>query len=94
MSGKSNTVSEKCGVVRLNAYMVSPNLFPNKGKRWEKSAVNNDIPIKARKGMRNKNKHKSAARPKVFKPFAHKNPEKIKKDTKAKTVGEVSKNAA
>ena len=86
--------SEKCGVVRLNAYMVSPNLFPNRGKRWEKSAVNKDIPIKARKGIRNKNKHKSAARPKVFNPFVHKKPEKIKKVIKAKTVGEVSKKAA
>ena len=94
MRGKSSTASEKCGVVYLNAYMVSPSLFPNKGKRWEKSAVNKDIPSKARKGIRNKNKHKSAARPNVFIPFVHKKAEKIKKDTKAKTVGEVSKNAA
>ena len=94
MRGKSNAVSEKWGVVRLNAYMVSPNFLPNKGKSLEKSAVNKDIPISARKGMRKRNKHKSAARPKVFNPFAHKKPEKTKKEPKANTVGEVSKKAA
>ena len=94
MRGNNNTASEKWGVVRLNAYMVAPNLFSNKGNRWEKSAVNKDIPIKERKGMRNKNKDRSAARPNVFNPFEDKKPEKIKKATKANTVGDVSKKAA
>ena len=82
MSGSSKMASEKWGVVRLNAYMVSPNFLPNKGKRWEKSAANKDMPMSARKGIRNKNKQRSAARPKVFNPFAHKNAEKTKKETK------------
>ena len=80
--------------MRLNAYMVFPNLFSNSGKSRVKSAVNKDMPISARNGMRNRNKQRSAARPNVFNPFEQKKPEKTKKAINANTVGEVSKNAA
>ena len=94
IKGSSKTASEKWGVVLVNAYMVSLNLVPNKGKRWVKSAVVILIPIKARKGTRYKNKDKSAARPRVLIPFTHKYAEKTKKNTKENTVGAVSKKAA
>ena len=63
-------------------------------KRWVKSLSKNAMPTRAQKGKRNKNKHKSAQRPKDFNPFAQTNASKGKKAIKEKVVGAVSKNAA
>ena len=67
--------------------MVSLNVFPKRGKRLEKSAEERAIIIKAKKGKRNKNRHKSAHRPIAFIPFVQTKALKRKKKPKKKTVG-------
>ena len=94
MSGSNKIASEKWGVEYVNADVVSPNFVPKMGRRWEKSTSVKDVAIKNRKGRANRNKHKSAARPSAFKPFAQTNADKMKKKAKENTVGDVSKNAA
>ena len=94
MRGNKNNTSEKWGALRVNAYMLSPNFVPNKGRRWVKSVSVTAIPNKARKGIKNKNKHKSALLPTVFKPFIEIKALSKKNIAKEKVVGAVSKNAA
>ena len=87
-------LSKKWGVEYFNAYMVCPNGFSNSGNNWVKSAAKNPIETNNIKGMRYKNRHKSAARDKVFIPFTHIKAEKKKKNRKENEVGAVSKNTA
>ena len=67
---------------------------PKKGIRLEKSAAENPITSKARKGNKNKKRQISALRAMAFIPFAQTNALKMKKKAKEKVVGAVAKKAA
>ena len=91
--GKSKMQSEKCGEINLNADMVASKLLSKKGKRLLASASKIEKRSKIRKGIRNKNRQRSAILPTVFIPFTHAKPSKIKKKAKVNEVGAVSKKA-
>ena len=94
INGNNNTASEKWGEVRVNADMVSPNFSPKRGKSPVRSDSDTDITIRARNGIRNKNKHKSALLPIAFLSLQQRNALTIKNKAKPNVVGAVSKNAA